>query len=177
MPAELPAPTLPADPSQVKIERFAHFRSPTHGPLIAKIIDRMSIDDLQYVAYYVDGHPIMSLDLLDHPELDRYHEVVEPYQRREEYHRQGKALNTLVRKLNSELGPLNTGDLIRLVFDVERGAIYYYIVTTDTNRFLIGVTLNQYKVYVADQKVAHLVDDIRVYLGQPKMTELEQAQP
>jgi hypothetical protein len=137
----------------------------------------MSVDDLHYVEYYADGQPIMSLDLLDHPELHRYHEVVEPYQRREEYHRQGKALNALCRRLNSELSPLNTGDLIRLVFDVERGAIYYYIVTTDTNRFLIGVTLNQYKVYVADQKMAKLVDDIRVHLGQPKMTELEQAQP
>jgi hypothetical protein len=177
VPVELPAPVATADPSQVKIERFAHFRSPTHGPLIQKIIDRMSIDDLHYVGYYVDGQPIMSLDLLDHPELDRYHEVVEPYQRREEYHRQGKALNALCRKLNAELSPLNTGDLIRLVFDVERGAIYYYVVTVDTNRFLIGVTLNQYKVYLADQKMAKLVDDIRVHLGQPKMTELEQAQP
>jgi hypothetical protein len=177
VPVELPAPTLPADPSQVKIERFAQFRSSTHGSLVAKIVNRLSIDDLHYVAYYVDGQPIVSLDLLDHPELDRYHEVVEPYQRREEYHRQGKALNALCRKLNAELSPLNTGDLVRLVFDVERGAIYYYVVTTDTNRFLIGVTLNQYKVYVADQKMAQLVDDIRVHLGQPRMTELEQAQP
>ncbi len=175
VPAELPAPLPSADPSQVKIERFPHFRSPTHGPVIEKIVNRMSTDDLHYVAYYVDGHCVMSLDLLDHPELDRYHEVVEPYQRREEYLNQGRALHHLFKRLNEEFRPLNTGDLIRLVFDVERGAIYYYVVTTDTSRYLIGVTLNQYKVHVSDGKMALLVDDIRVHLGQPKMTELEQA--
>jgi hypothetical protein len=176
VPMELPAPREEqADPTQVKIERHPAFRSATHTPVIDKILERMNMLDLQYIAYYVDGNCIMSLDLLDHPELARFHEVVEPYQRREEYGRQGKALHSLLKRLNSELNPLNTGDLIRLVLDVERGAIYYHVVTTDTDRYLVGVTLNQYKVHVADAKMALLVDDIRVHLGQPKMTELEQA--
>ncbi len=177
VPAELPVQATSADPSQVKVERFSHFRSPAHSPLIPKILAHMSTEDLHYIAYYVDGQPILALDLLDHPDLERYHDVIEPYQRRDEYHRQGKVMNTLSRKLNAELSALNTGDLIRLVFDVERGAIYYYLVTTDTNRFLIGVTLNQYKVYITDRKMASLVDEVRMHLGQPKMTELEQAQP
>ncbi len=177
VPAELPVQATSADPSQVKVERFSYFRSPAHSPLIPKILAHMSTEDLHYIAYYVDGQPILALDLLDHPDLERYHDVIEPYQRRDEYHRQGKVMNTLSRKLNAELSALNTGDLIRLVFDVERGAIYYYLVTTDTNRFLIGVTLNQYKVYITDRKMASLVDEVRMHLGQPKMTELEQAQP
>lgn len=177
VPAELPVVYTPADPSQVKVERFAQFRSAAHGPIIPKILEQLNTEDLHYVAYYVDGQPVLALDLLDHPDLERYFDVIEPYQRREEYHRQGKHLNTLSRKLNSELSALNTGDLVRLVFDVERGALYYYLVTTDTNRFLVGVTLNQYKVYIADRKIATLVDEIRMHLGQPKMTELEQAQP
>ncbi|HCT79965.1 MAG TPA: hypothetical protein DGT23_26055 [Micromonosporaceae bacterium] len=176
VPMELPAPNASADPTEVKIERFPQFRSATHNPVIEKMMGRMSVQDLHYVAYYVEGKCIMSLDLLDHPELARFHEVVEPYQRREEYGHQGKALDALLKKLNHELAPLNTGELIRLVLDVERGAIYYYLVTNDTNRFLIGVTLNQYKVHVTDSKMALLVDDIRVHLGQPKMTELEQAE-
>lgn len=175
-PGELPPPEAPTDPTQVKVERFAQFRSATHNPVIERAIERLSVNDLHYVAYYVEGKCIMSLDLLDHPELARFHEMVEPYQRRDEYLKQGAVLDKLLRRLNDELRPLNTGELIRLVLDVERGAIYHYVVTTDTNRFLIGVTLNQYKVHVADTKMFHLVDDIRVHLGQPKMTELEQAE-
>lgn len=173
-PMELPAQKAAADPNQVKLERHPHFKSATHQPVADMIIARMSTLDLHYVAYYVGGSCIMSLDLLDHPDLARFHEVTEPYQRREEYLNQGIALDKLLKRLNQELAPLDTGDLIRLVLDVERGAIYYCLVTSDTNRFVIGVTLNQYKVHVADQKMALLVDDIRVHLGQPKMTELEQ---
>jgi hypothetical protein len=174
IPAELPAPPPPTDPTQVKIERYPQFRSAAHGPLIETIVARLNIKDLHYLAYYVDKSCVMTLDLLDHPELGRFHEVTEPWQRREEYLRQGKALHDLLNRLNQEFRPLNTGDLIRLVLDVERGAIYYYVVTTDTSRFVVGVTLDQYKVHVADHKMALLVDDIRVHLGQPKMTELEQ---
>lgn len=174
VPHELPAPTdHPADPREVKIERFPHFKSATHTPVIEKIIAMMSTDDLHYVAYYVDGNCVMTLDLLDHPDLARFHEVVEPYQRRDEYKRHGVTIEQVLRRLNEDLRPLNSGDLIRLVLDVERGAIYYHMVTADSNRFLISVTLNQYKVHIADRKISHLVDEIRVHLGQPKLTELE----
>jgi hypothetical protein len=173
MPAELPPPAPPTDPTQVKIDRYPAFRSAAHTPLIDTIIARLSVDDLQYLAYYVDRTCVMTLDLLDHPKLGRFHEVIEPWQRRDEYGRQGRALHDLLNRLNEEFRPLNTGDLIRLVLDVERGAIYYYVVTTDTGRFVVGVTLDQHKVHVADHKMALLVDDIRIHLGQPKMTELE----
>lgn len=176
VPIELPAPRPPTDPTQVKIERFPNFRSATHAALIDRIVQHINTLDLHYVAYYVDGRCVMSLDLLDHPDLARFHEVTEPYQRREEYLKQGKNIDDLLRRLNEEFRPLNTGDLIRLVLDVERGAIYHFVVTTDTNRFLIGVTLDQHKVHIADDKMATLVDEIRVHLGQPRMTELEQVE-
>ncbi|HEX6683578.1 MAG TPA: hypothetical protein VF062_12325 [Candidatus Limnocylindrales bacterium] len=175
MPAELPAPPAPIDPTQVKIERYPSFRSGAHAPLIDTIIAHLDIKDLQYLAYFVDRACVMTLDLLDHPQLGRFHEVTEPWQRREEYLKQGKALHDLLQRLNDDLRPLNTGELIRLVLDVERGAIYYYLVTNDSGRYVVGVTLDQHKVHVADQKMALLVDDIRVHLGQPRMTHLEDA--
>ncbi len=173
VPQELPAPHHPADPTQVKIERYPHFKSGTHNPVIDMIIKAMSVDDLHYVGYYVEGQCVMTLDLLDHPDLARFHEIVEPYQRRDEYKRHAATITTVLRRLNEEFRSLNTGDLIRLVLDVERGAIYYHMVTADSDRFLISVTLNQHKVHIADRKCAHLVDDVRVHLGQPKLTELE----
>lgn len=173
IPHELPAEDRPADPTEVKVERFPAFRAERHNPVADKIMANMSVDDLHYVAYYVNGQCVVTLDLLDHPALARFHDVVEPYQRREEYKRHGTTIPQALRRLNEDFRPLNSGDLIRLVLDVERGAIYYHTVTSDTSRYLISVTLNQYKVYVTDIKVSHLVDDIRVHLGQPKMTELE----
>jgi hypothetical protein len=173
IPQELPAPHQPTDPTQVKVERHPPFRSGTHNAIIDMIIDAMSVDDLHYVAYYVDGQCVMTLDLLDHPDLSRFHDVVEPYQRRDEYRRHGSTIEGVLRRLNAEFRSLSTGDLTRLVFDVERGAIYYHMVTADSNRHLISVTLNQHKVYVADRKCTHLVDNIRVHLGQPRFTELE----
>ncbi|WP_117213901.1 hypothetical protein [Allorhizocola rhizosphaerae] len=173
VPQELPAPHQPADPNQVKIERHPPFRAGTHNPVIDMIVKAMSVDDLHYVAYHVDGRCVMTLDLLDHPQLSRFHDVVEPYQRRDEYRRHGETIEGILRRLNEEFRTLGSGDLIRLVLDVERGAIYYHMVTADRNRYLISVTLNQYKVHIADRKCAHLVDDIRVHLGQPKLTDLE----
>jgi hypothetical protein len=46
VPQELPAPQQPADPTQVKIERYPLFRSGTHNPVIDLIVKAMSIEDL-----------------------------------------------------------------------------------------------------------------------------------
>jgi hypothetical protein len=76
-------------------------------------------------------------------------------------------------KLNSEFRALDSGTLIRLVLDVERGALYYYVVHSESERFLVGVTLDQDMVHVTDRKLQTLVDDIRHHLGHPRITELE----
>ena len=79
----------------------------------------------------------------------------------------------IIAKLNAEFRNMDSGALIRLVLDVERGALYYYVVHSESERFLIGVTLDQDMVHVTDRKLQVLVDDIRHHMGHPRITELE----
>jgi hypothetical protein len=59
-------------------------------------------------------------------------------------------VSTLGRLTRSSVG----GRLFRLVLDVEQGAIFYYRLRV--NDYLVGVTLDQDQVHVADDKMALL---------------------
>jgi hypothetical protein len=120
-------------------------------------------DDLHYVAYYVDGKCAFYLDVFDSHQLEAYFTEVTPDRRREEYLRLSVHLDGWLRDLNRSFEDIDSGVLIRLVLDVERGALYYYKV--DGRRFLVGVTLDQSVVHKADSAMTKLTREAQVLLG------------
>ena len=127
--------------------------------------------DLHFVAYFVNHSCRFYLDVLDDPKLSRFFDNATPDGRRDQYVEHGYYLDRLLTGLNRSFLKIDSGILIRVVLDVERGALYYYWL--DEHRYLIGVTLNQEMVDKADRKMVHLVDGIRESLGHKKIGDLD----
>lgn len=67
-------------------------------------------------------------------------------------------MSWIVTRLDSYMRRLEGGILIRTVLDVEQGALYYYWI--DRNVYLTGLTMDQSKVLVADEKLRTLVNAV-----------------
>jgi hypothetical protein len=59
-------------------------------------------------------------------------------------------------RLNVYMRRLDGGVLVRTVLDIEQGALYYYWI--DRNVYLTGLTMDQSKVLVADEKLRRLAN-------------------
>jgi hypothetical protein len=164
---------LQLPPGHVKVTKFPGYRAESHDAVVELSRKRMSVKDLHYLAYHVNHAPVFRMDLLDDPDLGRFHEIVSPESRRASYDKHGRTLDRLMAKLNADFREMDSGVLIRLVLDVERGAIYYFLVHSESGRYLVGVTLDQDMVHVTDGKLAALVDEVRVHIGAPRIPELE----
>ena len=127
--------------------------------------------DLHFVAYYVEGACRFHLDVLEDSAVDRFFDQATPDGRREHYLQQARYLYRLMNGLNDSFREIDAGILLRVVLDVERGALYYYWI--DEKRFIIGVTLDQEMVDQADRKMVRLVDGIRASLGHRRISDLE----
>lgn len=132
---------------------------------------QLSTTDLHYVAYFVNRSCWFYLDAFDDTKLERFFGIVDVEKRREEYVRLGHQVSGMVGRLNHDFRQLDVGMLIRTVFDVERGALYYYWV--DDRRYIVGVTLDQDRVEKADRKMVQLVDSIRESLGHKRLGDLD----
>lgn len=167
-----------ADPAgisggHVVLRRFPPYRAEACDGIVDLCRRQLDAADLHYLAYHVDRQPVFRLDVLNDPSLGRFHGMIGPEERRIAYERHGRTVESMMTRLNSEFRGMDSGALVRLVLDVERGALYYHVVHSESGRFVIAVTLDQDMVHVADRKLQTLVDDIRHYLGHPRMTELE----
>lgn len=130
-------------------------------------------DDLHYVAYYVDGRCVFYLDVFDHDQVnERFFSEATPEQRRTEYLRMALHLDEWLPDVNHNFDAIDSGILIRVVLDVERGALYYYRV--DARRFLIGVTLDQSTVQKADTVMTKLTREMQVLLGHRKNPDFDE---
>jgi hypothetical protein len=170
---DTPDPVEVAGSNHVVLRRFAPYRAEAYDGIVDLCRRRLSAKDLHYVAYYANKQPVFRVDVLNDPVLSRFYGLVGAEERREAYERHGRTVDKLMARLNTEFRTLDSGSLIRLVLDVERGALYYYVVHSESERFLVGVTLDQDMVHVADGKLQVLVDDIRHHMGHPRITELE----
>lgn len=168
-----------AEPEQVTesnhlvLRRFAAYRAESYDGIVDLCRKRLNARDLHYLAFYVQKQLVFRADVLSDPALARFYGLVGAEERRAVYERHGRTVDKLMAKLNADFRALDSGALIRLVLDVERGALYYYVVHSESDRFVVGVTLDQDMVHVTDRKLQVLVDDIRHYLGHPRITELE----
>lgn len=131
----------------------------------------LSVERLHYLALYEppDDQPdaparrIFSVDTFEQAKY-RLRQLT-PHQRRELYQAQGLRVIELQKSLDQELAHLHTGPLIRLVLDVEQGAIYYYEISRNPSLHLIAVTLDQEHVYTTDAELEALKGRLRRILG------------
>jgi hypothetical protein len=123
----------------------------------------LSLVDLHYVAYYTaDGTCLFYVDFLDDDGMAHF-DVPDIPNRRRLYEQEGRHLRSVATKLDKRLRALDSGMLIRLVVDVEKGALFYYNIKREG--FLIGVTLDQSQVDPADRKMSTLANEILTFRG------------
>ncbi|MEN3536015.1 hypothetical protein AAH991_12940 [Microbispora sp. ZYX-F-249] len=129
----------------------------------------LNVEGLHYVQVCARDGILLSADILNHPLLARYFGDTGKDQRRNVYINVGKQVGWLINGLNDFLADAEGGVLIRTVLDVERGAVYYCRI--DENKYLIGVTLDQNGVHVADSATRLLADRIRGYYSLPPLQQ------
>ncbi|WBB77394.1 hypothetical protein O7606_13935 [Micromonospora sp. WMMD882] len=114
----------------------------------------LDVDDLHYAAVCHAGRVEATADILDDPRLARLFDGITPERRRHFYAWLGQRIDSYVRIL-VRAAHLALGSRVRrLVLDVEQGALYCYPVGRD--RYLLGVTVDQQRMWAADDKAALL---------------------
>ncbi|WP_320065971.1 hypothetical protein [Micromonospora sp. RTGN7] len=130
----------------------------SYAGLAATCAGRLGADDLHYAAVCRAGRVEATADLLDDPRLARFFDDITPARRRDFYAMVGQRIDVLLRSLVRAAHPVIGSRVRRLVLDVEEGALYCYPVGLD--RYLLGVTLDQHRVWAADEKAAQLSRDL-----------------
>jgi hypothetical protein len=168
---EHPSPPTIAQPRSIRAGDRAYWlwRSPHlhNSPATDGLVDicksQLSRMDLHYVALYDrDGACLFYVDVLDDDALDHF-DIRDTPGRRRDYEQTGRHLRHVADRLSRRLSGLNSGRIVRLVVDIEKGALYLYNLRTDG--FLIGVTLDQTEVDPTDRKLSALANEILVYRG------------
>jgi hypothetical protein len=112
-------------------------------------------EDLHFVGYCAGGELLATVDHLGHASLAPFFTQISVATRRAFYRGFSQQFGPLVLKLNRLLAGLRpSGLLLRVVLDVELGAIYCYRLGTE--EYLVGVTVAQARVSNADERMARL---------------------
>lgn len=119
--------------------------------------DAVRLDDLHYVAVYRGGLLASSADCLSDPSIRHLFTQMTPDARRREYREVGERFKSLAEKFGQLMRMAVKGRLVRVVFDIEQGAIYYYRLPGE--RYMIGITLVQAQVNEADHRMAEFVNE------------------
>ncbi|MEV4410383.1 hypothetical protein [Catellatospora sp. NPDC049609] len=172
---ENPATTRPAAEEIAVSTVPGHYQADSSDrAMLEACRDALSVQRLHYLAVYEppDAAPdapaqrVFSVDVF---EQNAYRvRQLNPHQRREMYHDEGLALIELRHSLRGRLDRLHTGRLVRIVLDVEQGALYYQELSREPARHLIGVTLDQDQVYATDAELDVLRGTLRRLLGLPR---------
>ncbi|GAA1297260.1 hypothetical protein [Saccharothrix xinjiangensis] len=110
--------------------------------------------DLHVVAHVVDGEVRAMVDCLGDPSLAPFFKQVTVEARQRFYQGFVPELGALATKLNRAVAPVVGGRLVRLVLDVEMGAVYYY--RQRAGEYLVGVTIDQSRVGPAESRMSAL---------------------
>jgi len=109
--------------------------------------------DLHLAALMAPGDEFV-VDQFDHPRLSRFFGLIGVEARRKFYGEFARDLPKTAGQLGRLVRTSIGGSLLRLVLDVEQGAVYWY--PLGAGRYLMGVTLDQEQVEAADDKMARL---------------------
>lgn len=127
------------------------------GPLVS-CLSAVRARDLQLVAHVVGSEVRTMVDCLGDPALAPFFKQVTVDARRRFYQGFVPELGALATKLNRAVAPVVGGLLVRLVLDVEMGAIYYYRLRA--GEYLVGVTIDQARVSGADDRMSALAAEL-----------------
>jgi hypothetical protein len=109
---------------------------------------------LHYVALYRGTEQLLEVDAFEGNDVKQFLTRIAPGTRRELYRQFGREAAGQTAELARLTATVTGTPLLRVVFDVEEGAIFYYRVGED--RHLIGVTLHQSVVSQADDAAGEL---------------------
>ena len=140
---------------------------PSRGSTVqqAAVIAQSALDvqGLHYLAMHRDGQPLFERDILDDEELAGFFQRVSPLARRIGYTETVRTVGLQARLLNLLLARMGAGNLVRLVLDVARGAVY--VMPVGPRTYVTGVTLLQSRVDHAEAKFRQAAEDIREALA------------
>jgi hypothetical protein len=120
----------------------------------AACVNAVGPADLHYVALHTNRTVALLVDCMDHDDVSRFFTQISVSDRRAFYRRFGHDLPHVVGRFTRMTAPVIGARLLRMVLDVEQGALCYYRLAHDS--YLVGATLNQARVATADDKVAAL---------------------
>ena len=155
---------LPLGDRTGSVWRSVHFaQHPAAEDLVGLCAAQLSTTDLHFVAFFTtDDDCLFYVDVLDDANMRRFN-VRDTADRRRQYEQVGRYARGVTRRIDRRFRGLASGALVRLVLDVEKGAIYYYKLR-DVG-YLIGVTLDQTEVDPTDRKLSELANQILPHLG------------
>ncbi|MEV0170159.1 hypothetical protein AB0I00_03370 [Streptomyces sp. NPDC050803] len=133
-------------------------------PVLTHCRDAVSAQGLHYAGYFAPGSGHLSADSFNHPDLSRFFGGLTRDERRTRYAELGERLHYVVARLNQSLRAVMPGQLKRVVLDVQEGALFY--VDRDEGHFLLGVTLDQSQVALADRQMNRLVHSVSATTGE-----------
>lgn len=129
-----------------------------NDPAVGHALLAVHHGDLHFVSRVNGRSPDLIVDCLAHPELRTPIGSITPQARRKFYiDLSAELFHTVVaqgRLVRSTIG----SHLVRLVLDVEQGAVYYYYLPSGD--YLVGVTLYQRQVNNADRKMSRLAAEL-----------------
>ncbi|GLY85895.1 hypothetical protein [Actinoallomurus iriomotensis] len=155
MPAtDAPSPEEPANDETFRsaVQR----RSSPLSTLGGRLPDLLRPDELVYLAHCRSGDIVAEADLLDHEQVVALRPAhLPPPAMRTLYRRTAEGFVTFTRQLSQLARQAVRGRMLRIVLDVEQGAVYYY--RLGPRDYLVGVTVNQKRVSQADRRMGELV--------------------
>jgi len=136
-----------------------HGPGPSDFPTACREV--LAPNDLQYVALVESGIVTHQDDLFgDAAVEERFFRAGHTVEARRHFYQQfAEELDARARDLGRRVHAVIGRGLHRIVFDVQRGAVYFYRVGPES--YLMGVTLNQPEVFTADLKMEWLVSYVR----------------
>lgn len=163
------SPEFETDPGRRETEKVHIAREPGSavdptllGEVEAALTNAITPADLHYLALCSNGVTALSVDCLDHDDVARFFTQISVPHRRSFYVRFGHDVQRLAGRFTRVTAPVIGTRLLRLVLDVEQGAIYYYRLSQGV--YLVGVTLDQARVAVADDRMSDLAVQCRAAL-------------
>jgi hypothetical protein len=133
------------------------------GRLMAECKRAVRAADLQLVAYCTHGEVVFVADELGDRSLNPFFTQITVGARRKFYLEFSRELWALASKLNRAVSGVLGDLLLRMVLDVEQGAIYYY--RLKGGDYLVGVTIDQSRVSDTDDRMSRLALAARDVLG------------
>ncbi|MEV0898121.1 hypothetical protein [Actinoplanes sp. NPDC049802] len=155
---EIPPESEHADevPAEAVHEEALH---PDGGTALPSFRNAVARGSLQYAALFRGTDQLLEVDTFESNTVKQFLTRIPPQIRREFYREFGRLAERNVAELARVSAAATGAPLLRAVFDVEQGAIFYYRVGDD--RHLIGMTLDQSAVAAADHHAAALAVDCR----------------